>query len=434
MKQKPNAHPRTIALLLAAVALPAVPALAQNIEPLPTPVQTAPPPTVATPPPTVTAQPAPSTPAPVIQTRVTPPPAVVTAAPALAAETPAARPTPRTATPRTTAPRRPAQVTRAVVEPAPAPVAAAPIAAPAVSEVPAPVVTPLVEPVETPVAEAAPVERAPRRNPIWTWLILGTAIAAAIAYFMRRRRRRAEDDDYVGEDAVIGEEFAEPTFVPAAAAPVIAPIGAYAVAPPTSPVDASADAAALSQGDVSVSEAEAADVDALMAESAPPADRPWLEFTIRPVRAGMNDDDALVEFELTIGNTGSVAAEDVRISTWMFAAGSAQESEMEGLLIDPPANASVSQIRIDPGEGARVDGAITLSKADLREGGSTVLPVVVADARYRLPGGGEGRTSASFEVGVSRVEGEGITPFAIDDPSGMHDDIGVRLHGEPQRA
>ncbi len=55
---------------------------------------------------------------------------------------------------------------------------------------------------------------------------------------------------------------------------------------------------------------------------------------MRPVRAGSSADDALVEIELTVGNSGSVAAHDVRISTFMFASEAASQSEMDRLLLE----------------------------------------------------------------------------------------------------
>ena len=62
----------------------------------------------------------------------------------------------------------------------------------------------------------------------------------------------------------------------------------------------------------------------------------------------------------------------------------------------------------------------------------SVLVVVVADARYRLPDGREGRTSASFAVGLPN--GDGLEPFAVEVPSGLYEDVEARLHGEPQRS
>ena len=56
---------------------------------------------------------------------------------------------------------------------------------------------------------------------------------------------------------------------------------------------------------------------------------------------------------------------------------------------------------------------------------------MVADARYTLPDGSEGRTHASFAVGLP--SGDGLEPFAVDLPSGLRDDVEARLHGEPER-
>jgi hypothetical protein len=175
---------------------------------------------------------------------------------------------------------------------------------------------------------------------------------------------------------------------------------------------------------LSVHEADRADMEALNASSSPEGHRPWLEFLMRPVRAGTTDDETLVEFELTVGNTGTVAAEDVRISTWLLAGSG---SEMESALIEPPADAATSETRIAPGDGAKVDASIALPRARLQ---GDVLPVVVADARYSLPGGGEGRTSARFAVGLP--SGDGLQPFAVALGEGLSENIEARLEGEPE--
>jgi hypothetical protein len=156
--------------------------------------------------------------------------------------------------------------------------------------------------------------------------------------------------------------------------------------------------------------------------------RPWIDFEIRPVRAGVGEDQAVVEFEMTVGNTGSVTARDVRVSTWLLAAGSPEESEMERMLIDRPARSAQPGVTIDPGNGRKIETAVAMPTAGLED---SILPVVVADVRYRLPDGGEGRTSASFSVGVP-VEGE-LAHFDVEHPSGLHEGVEARLHTEPQR-
>jgi hypothetical protein len=406
MKQSHILARPAVAALFAAAVLSTAPVFAQDTA--------APPPVINAPPPVISPAPAPApapaaTPAPVAAAPA-PAPTVTRAAPA-----PAARPAARVA--RAASARAPAPRARAVTPaPAAAPAPAAPVP---VSVEPAALpagVTPALTPggADIPQVGAASRSETGGRLGILPWLIAGALLIAGAAMLFARRRRDEvyEQDAYEDEQAA----YEEPAIVPV-------PTDAFA---PVAPV---AVGAILADEDVSAAEPDREDVAALAADSAPEADRPWLEFLMRPVRAGTNEEDAVVEFELTVGNTGSRAARDVRISTWMVAAGAA--SDMERSLIEPPADAQHSEVSIEPGDGARVDGSIALPKEGLR---GPVLPVVVADARYTLPNGGEGRTSASFAVGLPSGEGEGLEPFAVDLPSGLHEDVEARLHGEPQRA
>ena len=176
-----------------------------------------------------------------------------------------------------------------------------------------------------------------------------------------------------------------------------------------------------------IADADQADVDALTAGHAPVANRPWIEFGMRPVRAGTTSDEALVEIELTVGNAGSVAADDVRISTFLFASEPASADEFEQLLLEHGADATADPVSIAAGEGTRVDATLALPKHDLA---ALFNPVIVADARYRLPDGSEGRTFASFTIGMTQEDGA-LGAMVNDRPS-MHEDIEARLHGTPE--
>jgi hypothetical protein len=398
MKQNLTPHRRAAALLLAAAALPLTPLAAQDV------------PTVNAPPPTAAPAPAPA-PAPAATPVMGPSSAVRgpvvehVAPPAAASATRAAA-----------VPRSQARITRAATparQIAPAPIRSAPSApAPtAVTAGAAPAIAPsATAPVAAePAAPApAPIESTSAAAPAngvapWQWMLAIGAIAiiALGALLLVARRRRREEVYY---DEAVYEE-------PASEAPLAE------TEPAVIPVAAAADEVSLGQSD-------RADVDALAASSEPVPNRPWLEFLMRPVRAGTSEDETRVEFELTVGNTGSVPARDVQISTWMVATG--EGTDMERSLIDPPADAAHSEMSIAPGDGARVDGAMSLPTQRLN---GSVLPVVVADARYRLPDGSEGRTHASFAVGLP--SGDGLAPFESD--SGLRDDVEARLHGEPER-
>lgn len=436
MKMETKARPRVIAVLLAAVALPAMPAIAQEV---------APPPAVPTTP----------APAPVATVPVTPPPVVRTTAPTPApvATPPAAQVTPEPEAaeappPEPQATRQPARPRAEARRAAPAPAVAEPVAAAPVTETPAePAVAPVAEPIAPPLAEAPAAEPAPEAQPETggtAWLPIAAAlavIAAAIAglLLMRRRRRAAEDEYY--EEVLYEEAPAEPAYEPAVE-PAISQ--ALAKPAPERPALRPIIDPALAAASFSPTLAPAMPVDqAAMVEEEPasepaaPAERPWIELAMRPVRAGTSEDEAVVEFELTIENAGSVPAEDVKISTWMFSASPAQ-SDAERMLLEPPVDSRLAALDIEPGAGKQMEATLALPKSALAVVGSPdrragFRPVVVADARYPLPDGGEGRISASFEIGLQSETGE-LAPLHVDGAPELREDIEARLHGELERA
>lgn len=173
-----------------------------------------------------------------------------------------------------------------------------------------------------------------------------------------------------------------------AAPPVVAaPDAAIAVDEPREP--------AHSETEAEIADVRNEDLALVSGASVPEGHRPWIEFGLRPVRAGTSEEEALVEFELTVGNSGDQPARDVRITTFMVPEGS--ETEMEKLLIEHAGDAAVPPVTIGAGEGTRVDAVVATPKGeDLPR---TINPLIVADARYRLPDGSEGRTAAAFRVG-----------------------------------
>lgn len=478
MKQPATPHRRAIAALLAAAAFPSAPALAQDTAPpaqaapAPAPAPAAQPPVVriAPPPPPVSSpQPMPTPPSVLIDTDT-----LDAEAEREAEEVQAAEPVARS-------PRNRVATRRRLEAPAPRAAAAPESTGPAVEASPPDAVaplpdafTPLPEPIAPPpTAEPqAPLPAEPSRMTpaaIWPWALGGLLVAALALFAWRRRRTRdvhydeefaagpPAEADYPPQPSMIEPALDEPVAeaappVEAAPAPAwedaredagrittnLSRLGAGAAAgaaaagvaadatAETPPADETPAEIAPTVEAVAVEESDPAAVAAMAAASDPDAGRPWLEFMMRPLRAGTNEDGATVEFELTIGNTGSVAAEGVRVSSWMFAADSGTEAER--LLIEPPAGAHLSEVTIEPGGGARVEAVIALPRAGL---GGTVLPVVVADARYPLPDGGEGHTAASFAIGVP--SGDVLEPFSVDQPSGLHEHVEARLHGEPQR-
>jgi hypothetical protein len=152
------------------------------------------------------------------------------------------------------------------------------------------------------------------------------------------------------------------------------------------------------------------------------ASRPWIDVGLRPIRAGATDDGARVQLELTVSNSGDRPARDVRVSTWMLA--DAHGSDNEQALIDARTNAQTAAFDLAPGADRSVDTTLDLPRAAVN---GSFRPLVVAEARYPLPDGTEGRIAATFEVG----QGDEVAPIATD---GMHDDVGARLHEVLERS
>ncbi|KQT32143.1 hypothetical protein ASG29_09900 [Sphingomonas sp. Leaf412] len=400
------------ALLMSAAAVFAAPAVAQDAVPV---VQVPPPPVAATlPAPAQSSAPSDRSATPVN-------PEAAAAAEAEAAERAAERRATRRAAPTrravaATAARTVAPAATAPRAPAPAAPAPAPAAEPVV---PAPVAAP---------ATAAVAERTTRTEtqesgaPVWPLALIAALIVAAGAFFFLRARRARQDENVwaEAEPAYADADHAEPAYVEPAPvhrdavepSPVaVAPLGAAAVA-------------GVVAGETSIEHADAQDVAALTAGTGA-SDRPWLEFAMRPVRAGTSADEALVEIELTVGNAGGVAAQDVRVSTFMLAAGN--DAEMERLLIEPRTDAG-DHLTIAAGEGARVDATLVMNRTGMD---GEFRPVIVADARYRLPDGSEGRTSASFLVGGATDAG-GPAPIDLD-RNLMRDDVEAALYRAPER-
>ncbi|MDO7842357.1 hypothetical protein [Sphingomonas immobilis] len=433
-------HRRAFAALVSTAALAVAltasgPAFAQQ-EAAPPPVT----PTVAQPAPTAPVQaapaPAPQAAAPAAPTFAPPSPVVQpidpsktgpaqvteTAAADAAPARPAAR---RTATrqteTRTVRAERPAPAAAAApaakpAAPAPAPEAAAPAAAPVAA---APVAAPA-QPAADTSAQSTTTQQTTNTDaaPLWPWLVAGGLIVLGLTAFFALRRRRADEEVYYEET------YAEPAYVePVAATPVAEPVYVAPVAVAAEPLVETDVAVAPTQAELT--EPESDDVAALTDAAAPVANRPWLEFAMRPISASTNADEAMVEIELTVGNSGSIAAEHVQISTFMFPAGHTDATEMERLLLERGAHEGVT---IEPGEGTRLDATLSVLRSQLE---GDFQPVIVADARYRLPDGSEGRTAASFAIGLS--DRDGISPIPTDD-KGRHEDISAVLYGEPEHA
>lgn len=442
MKPNPIAT-RALAGMLPAMALFATPAFAQDAaQPaaVPPPTVVVPTPPAAEPAPPVAAAPeAPAATGPSAEDRAkfeaSATAATGTASSAAAEAAPAAETRRAPTRPAARAAAAPARVTRApaapvqaapaaptVTEAAPAP--AAPAAPTATTPVPdAPMTTPIPE--ESVAAAPATADTATTETttesggvPVWGWVLGAIAILGAIAAIVGLRRRRNEnvweEEAVYEEPAYVGHTYADREIVaPVEAAPIAAaPVVDTVVEDHAEVVTPAAD-----------------EVAAITAASAPVTGRPWIELSLRPVRAGATDESAIVDLELTLANAGEVEARNVRVSTFMLGDASDAPSDMDRLLATNHGGTEVSAGQIGAGEGSRVDATLAVPRGELD--GPTFQPIVVADVRYALPDGSEGRTAAAFAVGVDDGTEE-PTPLRLG--GDMRDDVAATLHGVLERA
>jgi hypothetical protein len=348
MRQNHTARRVALGLLLGSVAIPAA---AQQTQPITPPVLTPVPPPAETPAPAPAASPsitfAPQ--APVVQA-VPPPPAP----PPEAAATEA--PAPRAIVTRQRTTRVEQRATRAAAA-VPAPTAAASPAAPA--PVPTPVAspaapeaaaTPAPAPVATPAPAAAPAKEEMSSAAAWAMLAIPVLAILALIAFAVSRRRRASADTYE-----------ETYYEPVEETPIAVEPAAYA-----------------------------APVAAVVGDEA--TGRPWIDIGLRPIRA----EDSL-EVEVTVSNSGDAPAHGVRVSTWML--NGTESSEGEQALIEARSGAQIATVDVAAGDDRSVDTTVALPN-------DAATPILVAEARYPLPLGGEGRIAATFEIDVTEGDVE----------------------------
>jgi LPXTG-motif cell wall-anchored protein len=285
---------------------------------------------------------------------------------------------------------------------------------------------------------AAPAEQEDRS--MLPWILGGLALLAALAFLLTRRRRR---DDVYQEEPVYEEPVAqapvtqhvpEPVIAPEPQPPEPQPVAqpVYAAPAASSGVTSAAPAAAAGASILTAPVLGAAVAPAAPSQPAAAAaaavqqGEPEIDFSIRPRRAGVDSDGARVEFELTVENKGSAPAEDVRVSTWMLASGAA---ETERALVAPSDHADTPPITIPAGEGRTLQASVGLATGEVH--GDAILPIVVAEATYRMADGSHGRATARFAVGVA--DGEELAHFSTDNPSGLHEGVVARELGETQR-
>lgn len=314
-----------------------------------------------------------------------PPPQQVVPAPAPAAAPRAPAPAPAAA--RRPEPRErtsPAEERRPSAErPAPAP--ALPSQPENVFRLPqdpageAPLPAPAGAPPQTaPAAPAPPREQGP---PLWLYLA-GAGIAALGIALYRRRRRRADR---------------------AAAAEAEA-----SAAPPPAP-------------------------------RPEPIPRPWLELELRAERAAQTDEEAWVEFEMILRNTGKSTARNIRMNARLFNAGREQDKEIGAFFKTKGEGRRTHVIpELPAGERGLVQGTVSMPREEMRalqvNDQLLFIPVVGVNLVYDWGEGRTGQTSKSYVIGRDLgAEKDKMGAFRVDLGPRVYRTVGQRQHSLAKR-
>jgi hypothetical protein len=296
---------------------------------------------------------------------------------------------------------KPSRTVEASAAPAPADVDLLPSAEPGVAGealLPA-------EQIPPPLARQTPAPEQSGSVVFWPWIAASLALAAGLVWFFlwqRPRQRQATAGRTDLYDSLVAPEPAPASEVPP---PVPAqPKPADAEAPPAKP------------------QAPSGVVSTRL--------RPWLELEVQLGRAIVDDKKAAVEFHLTVFNSGSIAARNVRVEASLFNAGPQQDAQIQGFF-DAPLGEGDPIEAITPMQRISIDSAVILPREQVQpiewEGRLLFVPLIAFNALYAWPGGGPGQTSASYLVG-KQTDAEKLAPFRLDLGPRLFRNLAVREH------
>lgn len=143
--------------------------------------------------------------------------------------------------------------------------------------------------------------------------------------------------------------------------------------------------------------------------------RPWLDLQFRAEKVVLDDDRALVEFEILVENSGSAPAREILVEAAMFNAGPEQDKQL-GAFVARPVGQGERVPLLPPLKSMAFRSAVHLSREQLKQfkaGDRLVfVPLVALNVLYRWSGG-DSQTSATYLVG-KQTKGEKLAPFRCD--------------------
>ena len=268
-------------------------------------------------------------------------------------------------------------------------------------------------PVADPPAEDTPSSRA-------LWLAAIAAGVLALLGFLLMRRRRGSEVLY--QETEIVEEAA----VPEEVAPVIPSEVLATENVPVLPLTATSLAAAP-----------------LIASTRPANDaRPRLELAFTPSAASATDEQATVDFALTVTNGGDAPARNVRMEARLFAMGDDHDAVLTRFFADPLARPVLVADTLVPGVGTELRAKVTLPRSAVRPiqvaDRTLFVPLVAFNLLYDWGNDGDvhrGQTAMSYVVGrETNPPAAKMAPFRLDQGPRIYRQVGQRTHQAKQVA
>ncbi len=165
-----------------------------------------------------------------------------------------------------------------------------------------------------------------------------------------------------------------------------------------------------------------------------PLQRPWLELEMTALRAGMTDEEAQIEFDLLIRNSGKTAARNIRINARMFNAGASQDADIGAFFrTRGEGRKTFSVPAMAAGQEGVLNGSVVMPREELRgiavDNRVLFVPMVAVNTMYEWEGGRTGQTSKSYVVGreVSGPDGK-MGAFRLDLGPRVWRTVGQRQH------
>ncbi|HEY0325849.1 MAG TPA: hypothetical protein VGC46_07730 [Allosphingosinicella sp.] len=170
-----------------------------------------------------------------------------------------------------------------------------------------------------------------------------------------------------------------------------------------------------------------------------PIPRPWLDIALIPEKARVDLEQSVIEFELTVRNTGGSVARDVKLQARFFCSTEKQDQELGAYFKAKPGDfKTLSMPDIPAGGEIVMKGSVDIKRDRISalkvEDKLLFVPVIGLNAFYAWGNSRSGQTSKSFVIGRQPDnDNEKMGPFRLDLGARVYRTIGQRPHKVSKR-